>query len=185
MNNGVHVNEASAVQQSGDASGADRWVGAGGSTAADVEAAVDEAWTVAVGGRVPGLVIVFCSTAYPLADVAAAVETRAGGAPVIGCSTSGEVATDGPSESGLALWALGGDGFDVHTGVGQGSPDGLRSAAAGEPLHEGAELASPVGVTAEHVKGRCARTEQNNVTSEGDRACTGYRLSESLHAVTG
>ena len=113
MNSGVHVNEASAVQQSGDASGADRWVGAGGSTAADVEAAVDEAWTVAVGGRVPGLVIVFCSTAYPLADVAAAVETRAGGAPVIGCSTSGEVATEGPSESGLALWALGGDGFDV------------------------------------------------------------------------
>ena len=130
MISGVHVSEEFVSELSGDASGVDRWVGAGGSTAADVESAVDESWSAAVAGREPGLVIVFCSTAYSLADVAAAVQARAGGAPVIGCSTSGEVATAGPSESGLALWALGGEGFDVRTGAGQGSPDGLRSAAA-------------------------------------------------------
>ena len=130
MTSGVDVNDEAGATQSAAGPGADRWVGAGGATAADVAVAVDEAWNTAVGGREPGLVIVFCSTAYPLAQVASAVQALAGDAPVIGCSTSGEVATNGPSESGLALWAIGGAGFDVHTGVGQGSSDGLRSAAA-------------------------------------------------------
>ncbi len=113
----------------GDAGG-ERWIGAGGSTETDVDAAVDSALNAALGGRSPSLVVVFCSTGYELAAVARRVVDRVGDVPVIGCSTSGEVATDGPTESGLAIWALGGDGFEVTARLGQGSPEGLRSAAA-------------------------------------------------------
>ncbi len=108
----------------------ERWIGAGGSTAAGVVDAVDEALSSATGDRTPALVVVFSSPEYPLAEVAALVAERIGDTPVIGCSTSGEVATSGPTEAGLAIWALGGDGFEVATRLGQGSPEGLRSAAA-------------------------------------------------------
>ncbi len=108
----------------------DRWIGAGGSTAPSTTAAVDEALGTATGDRSPSLVIVFSSTEYPLAEVAALVADRVGDTPVIGCSTSGEVATSGPTESGLAIWALGGPGFEAAARLGQGSPDGLRDAAA-------------------------------------------------------
>ncbi|MFZ4432926.1 MAG: FIST signal transduction protein [Microthrixaceae bacterium] len=113
-----------------DPGAADRWIGAGGSTHPDVTVAVDEALESATGERSPALAVVFSSTRYPLAEVAALVADRLGDTPVIGCSTSGEVATSGPTEAGLAIWALGGKGFDVATRLGKGSADGLRTAAA-------------------------------------------------------
>lgn len=48
---------------------------------------------------------------------------------VIGCTTSGEIASDGALSNALVLWALGGDGIRVSTGSGQGDEQGLRKAA--------------------------------------------------------
>ena len=110
--------------------GHDRWVGAGGSTAATVEAAVEEALRTALAGRDASLVVVFASPAYPLDQVATELDGRLGDVPVLGCSTAGEVVTSGVSDSGLVVWALGGEGFEVATGLGEGSEEGLRSAAA-------------------------------------------------------
>ncbi len=114
------------------ADGADggRWVGAGGSTTPDVTAAVDEALASALQGRAPSLVVAFVSPVYPLDRVAEVLADRLGEVPVLGCSTAGEVATSGVSDSGMVLWAIGGAGFDVAVGFGEGDEEGLRAAAA-------------------------------------------------------
>lgn len=108
-----------------------RWVGTGGSADPDPAAAVGAALATAVAGEDPRLAVLFCSTAYDLDAVVR--EVRAGLGPdvqLIGCSTAGELSDGGPSDRGLVLWLLGGHGLDVATGVGIGSEDGLRSAAA-------------------------------------------------------
>jgi len=50
---------------------------------------------------------------------------------VIGCSSAGELIRGHALSGGLLIWALGGEGFSVSTGFGQGSVElGLRQAAA-------------------------------------------------------
>jgi hypothetical protein len=50
--------------------------------------------------------------------------------PLIGCTTSGEIATGGPGDSGVVVMALGGAGFSVATGVATGADSDLRGAGA-------------------------------------------------------
>jgi hypothetical protein len=107
-----------------------RWVGVGSSVVPEPAEAVREALGTALAGEDPKLCVAFCSTAYDLDAVARELRAHLGAAELIGCSTAGEVATAGPTESGLALWVLGGDGVDVATGYGVGSPASLRAAAS-------------------------------------------------------
>jgi hypothetical protein len=58
------------------------------------------------------------------------VADQIGSGGLIGCSTAGELAPDRSSGGGLTIWALGGSGFTVATGLGQGSAAGLRQAAS-------------------------------------------------------
>lgn len=108
-----------------------RWFGAGHSTAPDLAKAGAEAAASAVGGRTPTLVIVFCSTRIDLPAMLLAVRGEVGAdATVVGCTGFGEVANDGPSVGGVAVAALGGDGFTVRTQVSYIREAGHRAAGA-------------------------------------------------------
>jgi hypothetical protein len=121
-----------------------RWFGAGHSTAPDLAKAGAEAAASAVGGRVPTLVIVFCSTRIDLPAMLLAVRDEVGAtATVVGCTGFGEVANDGVSMGGVAVAALGGDGFTVRTRVSHIRDVGHRAAGA-------AAAGAMAGVTSPH-----------------------------------
>lgn len=120
----------SAAAQGGDA-GDERWVRVGTSAAAEAERAVHEALAPILELGLPKLAIVFCSPAHDLAVISRLVKQAVGDSEVIGCSSAGELIRDHALSGGLLIWALGGQGFSVSTGFGQGSVEqGLRQAAA-------------------------------------------------------
>jgi len=108
----------------------DRWVQVGTSTATDPVVAVAEALVNIVSQPDPKLTIIYCSPAYNLAEVSSLVKASIGSGELIGCSTSGELIRNQALDGGLLIWALGGEGFAVTTGEGQGASEtGLRQAA--------------------------------------------------------
>ena len=108
----------------------DRWIGVGRSDAPDPGQAGREAARGAVKGDDAKLLIIFSSSNYEPESLLAGVADVAGSVPVIGCSTAGEIATDGPGESGVVVTALGGDGFSIATAVALDAADDLRAAGA-------------------------------------------------------
>jgi hypothetical protein len=107
-----------------------RWVGAGTSRAEDARTAGAEAAAGAVQGDDVKLLVVFASLAYDLTALVAGIRDVCPDAPLIGCSTAGEIAAGGPSESGVVLTALGGPGFSVACAVATGASANLRRAGA-------------------------------------------------------
>ena len=108
-----------------------RWFGAGHSTAPDSAKAGAEAAAAAIGSRTPAVVFVFCSVQHDLPALLLAVRAEAGeDATVVGATTLGELAYDGAGVGGVAVTALGGDGFTVRTGIGHISDVGHREAGA-------------------------------------------------------
>jgi hypothetical protein len=88
-----------------------RWIGVGGSDAADSRTAGAEAIARAVAGRPDArLLVVFASSRHDLQALVTGVEI-----PLVGCTTAGEIATDGPGDDGVVVMALGGPGFAVST----------------------------------------------------------------------
>ncbi|HVA59141.1 MAG TPA: FIST N-terminal domain-containing protein [Mycobacteriales bacterium] len=84
----------------------------------------------ATGGAVPALIVVFVSSALDLAEIAAGLRESCGDVPVVGCSTAGEIALDGPGDEGIVVLALGGTGFTVATAAATGASKRLRDAGA-------------------------------------------------------
>lgn len=85
----------------------------------------------AVAGGVPSLVMMFVSSEVDVPAVVAEVRGQLGrDVPVVGCTTAGEIATTGPGDRGVAIVALGGDGFAVATEVAQATGGDLRTAGA-------------------------------------------------------
>lgn len=82
------------------------------------------------GGVTPKLILLFCSPAYDIDEVLSGVAEVAGDAPLIGCSTAGEIGTDGPGEHGVVALALGGAGFTASTRAATDAADDLRAAGA-------------------------------------------------------
>ena len=114
-----------------------RWFGAGQSSAADSAKAGAEAAAEAIGGRSAKAVFVFCAVGYDLPDLLAAVREEAGpDAAIVGSTTMGELGNAGMTVGGLAVAALGGDGFTVRTRAAAIDPDdpGAAGAAAAEAL---------------------------------------------------
>jgi hypothetical protein len=107
-----------------------RWMDAGSSNSPDAGQAGKQAAESALGGREPALVIVFCSDSYNLEQLANGVRSVSGDAPLIGCSTAGEISIAGPTEAGVVVIALGGDGFSVATSSFEGASSNLRAAGA-------------------------------------------------------
>jgi hypothetical protein len=106
-----------------------RWVRVGSSLASDPDTAVAEACSTLLEAGPPLLVLIFCSPRHDIEALVAHVERRCGGAQVIGCTTSGELDIQRSMAGGLCLWALGGKGLSVATGMGQGDAQGLHQAA--------------------------------------------------------
>jgi hypothetical protein len=67
------------------------------------------------------LLVVFCSPSYDLPELLARIRACSAGVPVIGCTTSGEIATSGPGEAGVVVAAFGGDGFEIGTAAAMGA----------------------------------------------------------------
>ena len=74
-----------------------------------------EAATAALRGADPRLLVVFVSPAHDLQALLAGIRGVAPDTPLIGCSTAGEIATDGPSDASVVVTAIGGSGFSVAT----------------------------------------------------------------------
>lgn len=106
-----------------------RWVGVGQADGADGTAR--RALEDAVAGRDPALLILFVSSHLDLPGVLA--DIRAGtppSVPVVGCTTSGEIATSGPTDGGLVVVALGGPDFSVASALATNASARLRDAGA-------------------------------------------------------
>jgi hypothetical protein len=107
-----------------------RWLGAGQSDAGDAYEAGRAAASHAIDGRQAKLLMVFCSDAYDLDSLLRGVNGASGGSPLVGCSTAGEIAADGPTSASVVVMALGGDGFSVATAAATGASSRLREASA-------------------------------------------------------
>jgi hypothetical protein len=107
-----------------------RWMGVGHSSAQDSSTAGAEAAKQALRGEDPKLLVVFCSDSYDLQTLLDAINKESGGAPLIGCSTAGEIATDGPAQTSVVVTALGGTGFSVSTRAATDVSSRLREAGA-------------------------------------------------------
>ena len=103
-------------------------MGVGNSQSKDPWAAGQEAAKTALEGRDAKLLIVFCSDSYDLSALLAGINDASSSAPLIGCSTSGEIATNGPGDSGVVVTALGGDGFSISTALSENASADLRQA---------------------------------------------------------
>lgn len=108
--------------------GGRRWVAVGSSADTDSRSAGMEAARAARADQAPRLLIVFASPAHDLPALLEGIAGVAGDTPMIGCSTSGEIATGGPSDAGVVITALGGEGFSVATSIARDVAGRLRSA---------------------------------------------------------
>lgn len=106
-----------------------RWVGVGHARSGDSARAGREAADDALLGREAKLVIVFSSEAHDLNALVASIRAEAPDTPLIGCTTAGELSTNGAGDGGVVVTALGGSGFEVRTAIGRAEPE-LRAAGA-------------------------------------------------------
>jgi hypothetical protein len=74
--------------------------------------------------------LVFCSDSHDLELLLAGINEVSGHAPLIGCSTAGEIATAGPADLSVVVTALGGDGFSVVTAAAALEEDRLSEGGA-------------------------------------------------------
>jgi hypothetical protein len=110
--------------------GVERWFSVGRSDVSDARAAGAAATDGAMQGDDAKLLVVFCSDSYDLPELLAGIRERSGDVPMIGCSTAGEIGTDGPGDAGVVVTAIGGDGFEATTAAGRGASAKLREAGA-------------------------------------------------------
>jgi hypothetical protein len=109
--------------------GAQRWLGVGQAEGTEPEAGTRAADRALVHGDAK-LLIVFCSERLDPSTVLRQVNERSGGVPLIGCSTSGEIAPNGTGEGSVVVTALGGDGFSIGTAAAGRASSDLRAAGA-------------------------------------------------------
>jgi hypothetical protein len=107
-----------------------RWLAVGRSSDRDAARAGEAAAGEALAAEDARLLLVFCSHSYDLDALLGAINRRSGGVPLIGCSTAGEIATDGPGDAGVVVTALGGPGFTVSTVSAADASEDLRAAGA-------------------------------------------------------
>ena len=105
-------------------------MGVGRSTSANAYEAGARASADALAGRPASLVIVFASDRYDLPRLLAGINDTSHDAPLIGCSTAGEIATGEAGDASLVVIALGGPGFSIATAVADGVTADLRGAGS-------------------------------------------------------
>ena len=106
------------------------WLRIGRSDEVDPFRAGTEATDAALAGDEAKLLVVFCSDSFDLHVLLEGINSRSCGAPLIGCSTAGEISTGGPSDASVVVVAIGGDGFIADTAVAENASARLRIAGA-------------------------------------------------------
>jgi hypothetical protein len=118
------------IDTCGDHMGSNSWLAVGRSSSSDARQAGADAADQALASQDAKLLVVFCSGSYDLPALLAGIRERSGEVPLIGCSTAGEIATDGPGDAGVVVAAIGGDGFSVATEASTQASTRLREAGA-------------------------------------------------------
>jgi hypothetical protein len=98
----------------GSASGS-RWLAVESSADDDSRRAGANAAAKALVRDDAKLLVVFSSNRHNLLELLKGINEVSNGVPLIGCSTAGEIATDGPGDHQVVVTALGGPGFQVAT----------------------------------------------------------------------
>jgi hypothetical protein len=119
-----------------------RWMGVGQSQEPSSREAGETAARAALLHGDAKAVIVFASCAYDLEELLAGIRAHSGEVPLIGCSTAGEIATNGPGSTSVVVVAIGGEGLAVRTAVAEQCSGRLRDAGA----QVASELASDTGL---------------------------------------
>ena len=78
----------------------------------------------------PKLVVVFAGITHDLAEVLAGINEVSGDAPLIGCSTHGEISAVGPRDDSVVVTMLGGDGLSIATAAFEEASGCQREAGA-------------------------------------------------------
>lgn len=97
------------------------WVGIGSSRQSDSVLAGKEAATKALesmGSPPANLLIAFSSVRFDQEALLRGIVSVAGISPVIGCSTAGEIISEGPQRRSVAVMAVRSDSLQIATGVG-------------------------------------------------------------------
>ncbi len=106
---------------------ASRWFGIGTSSAIDPRDAAEEATRQAFQGRDPKLVIVFCSSELDVDCIAAEIHALIPDAPMVGCTTAGEISTGSVADRSVSVAVLGGR-FEVSVACALGVDEDLFAA---------------------------------------------------------
>jgi hypothetical protein len=117
--------------------GSRRWVGIGHSADPDAARAGAHAASAAMTGADVRLVVVLGAISYDLSALLAGVRSVTGDAPLVGCSTHGEIMAGGPVDGTVLVVVLGGEGFSATVASVEGVTGRQRAA--------GAELARTLG----------------------------------------
>ena len=107
-----------------------RWLSVGSSDLADSAAAGRAAALAATGGKTAKLLIAFASHGHAPQALLDAIAEVTHNAPLIGCTTAGEIAASGPTDNGVVIVALGGSGFNVRSASAVAAEGQLRDASA-------------------------------------------------------
>ncbi|MEO6712300.1 MAG: FIST N-terminal domain-containing protein [Mycobacteriales bacterium] len=119
-----------------------RWVGVGTSALPDARQAGSAAARAAMHSSDPKLVVVFASDSYDLPVLLSAISQETGDAPLVGCTSAGQIGTAGLSRSSVSVTILGGPGFTVST---SSSPLSVGGHAAGTKIAGTGRAAIPAG----------------------------------------
>lgn len=118
----------------------ERWVRVGRTALPDARDAARDVLAQAVGASADArLLVVFADHDYDLEALVAELHAGGRGAELIGCSTAGEIGSDGPGDDGVVLVAFGGSGFSVVTSCAEGASASMRDAGR-HVAHAVAEL---------------------------------------------
>ncbi len=109
---------------------ASRWFGIGTSSAVAPCQAAEEASSQALQGPDPKLVIVFCSSELDVDCIAAEIRALIPDAPMIGCTTAGEISTDSVTDRSVSVAVLGGQ-FEISVACALGADEDLFTAGVG------------------------------------------------------
>ena len=109
--------------------------GVGRSYEIDAKTAGIKAASQAIRGlnnKKPALIIVFSSVVFDQREMLAGVREVTSDTPLIGCSTAGEIVTEGPSKKSVVVMAIATEGISFHLGIGKDIK--ANAFAAGETL---------------------------------------------------
>ena len=102
---------------------------------ADAIAEALDQCTDALGGKQPGAGLLFVGIDHDFQVILDAIEARYPGVQLIGCTTHGELSTDGFAEDSVSLMLFHSDKVEFGAGVGENvraDPEGAARSAVGQ-----------------------------------------------------